>query len=101
MGKVKVFIIAGLMLAIFAYGQGIAVAADEIKVGAVINLTGPASTWGQFHAKGGKDYFRYVNEVKGGVGGRRPDSGTSCACLLNNEPISIRHVPYLPKLSGS
>jgi hypothetical protein len=22
-------------------------------------------------------------------------------CLLNNEPISIRHVPYLPKLSGS
>jgi hypothetical protein len=22
-------------------------------------------------------------------------------CLLNNEPISIRHIPYLPKLSGS
>ena len=43
----------------------------EIKVGAVINLTGPASTWGQFHAKGHKDYFRYVNEVKGGVAGRQ------------------------------
>ena len=41
----------------------------EIKVGAIINLTGPASTWGQFHAKGHKDYFRYVNEEKGGIKG--------------------------------
>jgi branched-chain amino acid transport system substrate-binding protein len=41
--------------------------AKDIKVGAIINLTGPASTWGQFHAKGHTDYFRYVNEVKGGV----------------------------------
>jgi branched-chain amino acid transport system substrate-binding protein len=46
------------------------VEAANIKVGAAINLTGPASTWGQFHAKGQQDYFRYVNEVKGGVGGR-------------------------------
>jgi branched-chain amino acid transport system substrate-binding protein len=45
--------------------------AQPIKVGAVINLTGPASTWGQFHAKGHQDYFRYVNEVKGGVAGRK------------------------------
>ncbi|MBW2609381.1 MAG: ABC transporter substrate-binding protein [Deltaproteobacteria bacterium] len=43
----------------------------EIKVGAVINLTGPASTWGQFHAKGQKEYFQYVNEVKGGVNGNK------------------------------
>ena len=42
-----------------------------IKVGAAINLTGPASTWGQFHEKGQRDYFRYVNEVKGGVGGSK------------------------------
>jgi len=47
--------------------------AKPIKVGAVINLTGPASTWGQFHAKGHKDYFRYVNEVKGGVAGNKID----------------------------
>lgn len=47
--------------------------AGDIKVGAVINLTGPASTWGQFHAKGHQDYFRYVNEVKGGVGGSKID----------------------------
>ncbi len=48
-------------------------AGKPIKVGAIINLTGPASTWGQFHAKGLKDYFRYVNEVKGGVAGRTID----------------------------
>ena len=47
--------------------------AKPIKVGAIINLTGPASTWGQFHAKGHKDYFRYVNEVKGGIGGNKID----------------------------
>ncbi len=46
-------------------------AANAIKVGAAINLTGPASTWGQFHAKGQQDYFNYVNEVKGGVAGRK------------------------------
>lgn len=45
--------------------------AQTIKVGAAINLTGPASTWGQFHAKGQQDYFRYVNDVKGGIGGRK------------------------------
>jgi branched-chain amino acid transport system substrate-binding protein len=47
--------------------------AKDIKVGAVINLTGPASTWGQFHAKGHQDYFRYVNEKKGGVAGNKID----------------------------
>jgi branched-chain amino acid transport system substrate-binding protein len=45
--------------------------AKNIKVGAAINMTGPASTWGQFHAKGTQDYFRYVNETKGGVAGRK------------------------------
>jgi branched-chain amino acid transport system substrate-binding protein len=46
-------------------------AKEPIRVGAVINLSGPASTWGQYHAKGHRDYFQYVNEVKGGVGGRK------------------------------
>ncbi|HET6460300.1 MAG TPA: ABC transporter substrate-binding protein [Syntrophales bacterium] len=45
--------------------------AKTIKVGAAINLTGPASSWGHFHAKGQQDYFRYVNEVKGGVAGNK------------------------------
>jgi branched-chain amino acid transport system substrate-binding protein len=47
------------------------VTAKTIKIGAAINLTGPASTWGQFHAKGQQDYFRYVNEVKGGAAGNK------------------------------
>lgn len=45
--------------------------AAPIKVGAAINMTGPASTWGQYHAKGQQDYFRYVNDVRGGVAGRK------------------------------
>ncbi len=45
--------------------------AQPIKIGAVINLTGPASTWGQYHAKGHRDYVNYVNDVKGGIVGRK------------------------------
>ncbi|MBU2646357.1 ABC transporter substrate-binding protein [bacterium] len=56
------------MLAMIFVGQ---LSAQEIKVGAIINLTGPASSWGQYHAKGHQDYFRYVNEVKGGVAGHK------------------------------
>jgi branched-chain amino acid transport system substrate-binding protein len=61
----------GLPALILALTWATAGMAEPIKVGAAINLTGPASTWGQFHAKGNQDYFRYVNEVKGGVGGRK------------------------------
>jgi branched-chain amino acid transport system substrate-binding protein len=57
----SVFLVAG-------FGS---VEAKTIKVGAAINLTGPASSWGQFHEKGQRDYFRYVNEVKGGVHGNK------------------------------
>ncbi|MDO9528318.1 MAG: ABC transporter substrate-binding protein [Syntrophales bacterium] len=52
-------------------GSVTGVQAKTVKVGAAINLTGPASTWGQFHAKGQQDYFKYVNEVKGGVAGHK------------------------------
>ncbi|OGP66558.1 MAG: hypothetical protein A2169_14525 [Deltaproteobacteria bacterium RBG_13_47_9] len=62
-----------IVLGLFCIGLGTAGWAQPIKVGSVINLTGPASTWGQFHAKGEQDYFRYVNDVKGGVGGRKID----------------------------
>jgi branched-chain amino acid transport system substrate-binding protein len=63
-----------MVLSVFTYlGMVTSAPAKGIKVGAVINLTGPASTWGQFHAKGQMDYFRYVNEVKGGVAGHQID----------------------------
>ncbi len=67
MSAVFVIAIAGLITT----GAVTAVSAKDIKVGAIINLTGPASTWGQFHAKGIQDYFRYVNDVKGGIGGNK------------------------------
>ena len=56
-------------------GMGLTVSggAQPIKIGAVINLIGPASTWGQYHAKGHRDYVNYVNDVKGGIVGRKID----------------------------
>ncbi len=60
------------VLVVLSFGQAHA-QNKVIKVGAAINLTGPASTWGQFHEKGQRDYFRYVNEVKGGVAGHKID----------------------------
>ncbi|OGP89715.1 MAG: hypothetical protein A2156_00710 [Deltaproteobacteria bacterium RBG_16_48_10] len=68
MRKISILVIT---LGIFSMGVITAGWAQPIKVGAVINLTGPASTWGQFHAKGHQDYTRYVNDVKGGVAGRK------------------------------
>jgi branched-chain amino acid transport system substrate-binding protein len=64
-------VIAALTLATAALILPSSIQARDIKVGAIINLTGPASSWGQYHAKGHQDYFRYVNEVKGGVAGQK------------------------------
>ena len=68
--KILVLLCAIAVAFSWGYSAGEAVAAEPIKIGAAINLTGPASTWGQYHAKGTQDYLRYVNEVKGGVKGR-------------------------------
>lgn len=68
-----VFMILVIMAGFMGLGMVTEASAKDIKVGAVINLTGPASTWGQFHAKGQQDYTRYVNEVKGGVYGNKID----------------------------
>jgi len=68
----KIFILA-LIAGFVCFGLVTSTWAKPIKVGAIINLTGPASSWGQFHAKGHKDYTRYVNEVKGGIGGNKID----------------------------
>jgi branched-chain amino acid transport system substrate-binding protein len=68
---VVAFISTGM--AFGAWAQGEKPTGDPIKVGFVCNLTGAASTWGQYHARGHRDYFRYVNEKKGGVNGRPID----------------------------
>ena len=69
--KIKNIILAGILAAVFLCFGVFDAQAKTIKVGAAINLTGPASTWGQFHEKGQRDYFKYVNEVKGGVHGNK------------------------------
>ncbi len=69
----NVLTVALIVAGFISFGMVTTASAKDIKVGAVINLTGPASTWGQFHAKGHKDYFRYVNEAKGGVYGNKID----------------------------
>jgi branched-chain amino acid transport system substrate-binding protein len=69
-------LIITLMVTVFLFSGLVYAQTKTIKVGAAINLTGPASTWGQFHEKGQRDYFRYVNEVKGGVSGHKIDMVT-------------------------
>jgi len=67
----RINILVALVTSVLLITGIMEVQAGTIKVGAAINLTGPASTWGQFHEKGQRDYFRYVNEVKGGVFGNK------------------------------
>jgi len=69
--KIKNVILVAILASVFLYFGVLDAQAKTIKVGAAINLTGPASSWGQFHEKGQRDYFRYVNEVKGGVSGNK------------------------------
>ena len=64
-------IVSLIVVGMMTIGFPIGASAKDIKVGAIINLTGPASTWGQFHAKGQKDYTNYVNDVKGGIAGNK------------------------------
>jgi branched-chain amino acid transport system substrate-binding protein len=66
----KIFIFA-IIVGVICFGLVVSGSAQPIKVGAVINLTGPASSWGQYHAKGHQDYIKYVNEVRGGIAGRK------------------------------
>ena len=63
--------IFAVMIGVFCISFSVSGWAQPIKIGAVINLTGPASTWGQYHAKGHRDYVNYVNDVKGGIAGRK------------------------------
>ena len=66
----RVFIFS-MILEMMCMGFAVSGGAQPVKIGAVINLTGPASSWGQYHAKGHQDYIKYVNDVKGGIAGRK------------------------------
>jgi branched-chain amino acid transport system substrate-binding protein len=67
----KINFLMAVLAAVFLLAGFADAESKNIKVGVAINLTGPASSWGQFHEKGQRDYFRYVNEVKGGVFGNK------------------------------
>ena len=67
----KKLLFFGMISGIICFGLVLTSGAQHIKVGAVINLTGPASSWGQYHAKGHQDYTNYVNDIKGGIAGRK------------------------------
>jgi ABC-type branched-subunit amino acid transport system substrate-binding protein len=66
-------IIPAIVVGMITLGFSTGSVAKEIRIGSVINLTGPVSTFGQLNAKGLEDYIRYVNEVKGGVYGNKID----------------------------
>jgi branched-chain amino acid transport system substrate-binding protein len=68
---IRRIVILAMVVGMICFGLAMTGGAQPIRVGAVINLTGPASTWGQYHAKGHQDYFNYINEVKGGIAGRK------------------------------
>ena len=91
MRKLTIRLLAvGLVVGLIGLGTATQGWSKDIKVGAVINLTGPASTWGQFHAKAQQEYFRYVNEVKGGVGGNKID--LTIADHAYNVPEGVKFV---------
>ena len=89
----KVFFLVTVLLivaGIITIGFPIGAAAKDIKVGAILNLTGPLSSWGQYHAKGLQDYMRYINEVKGGIAGNKID-----LTVVDNAykvPESVKHM---------
>src|SRR5208337_799902 len=81
-------LIMGGMLLVTCMLTAPVIYAKDIKVGAAINLTGPASTWGQYHAKGQQDYFKYVNEVKGGVKGNKIEMITVDTAYKASEAVA-------------
>lgn len=61
----------------------------NIKIGAIVDLTGPHATQGELNLCGMDDYFRYVNETAAGISGRKieltvVDGGTGVSNALND-----------------
>jgi branched-chain amino acid transport system substrate-binding protein len=62
---------------------------NHIRVGAIVDLTGPHAARGQLNVRGMEDYFRYVNETTSGISGRKidlavVDSGSDLADALEH-----------------
>jgi branched-chain amino acid transport system substrate-binding protein len=62
---------------------------NHIKMGVIVDLTGPDSAQGSLNLKGMEDYIQYVNETTSGIGGRKlalavVDAGTESAGVLKD-----------------
>ena len=62
---------------------------EDIRIGAIVDLTGPHATRGQLNLRGMEDYFRYINETASGISGRKivlavVDGGRRVADVLND-----------------
>ena len=63
--------------------------AENVRIGAIVDLTGPHATRGQLNLRGMEDYFRYINETASGISGRKivlavVDGGTGVADALKD-----------------
>ena len=61
---------------------------NTLKIGAIVDLTGPNAAQGQLNRKGMEDYMRYLNETTAGISGRRLslrviDGGAKVSDVLN------------------
>ena len=68
----RMMAITGALFALtllFAWGAGPTGAAEAIKWGVLIDLSGPTSDWGKNQIKGQLDAMRWVNE-HGGINGK-------------------------------
>ena len=69
--------------------------AGHIRIGAIVDLTGPHATRGQLNVRGMEDYFRYVNETTSGISDRKfalavVDSGRNVADTLEHTKAFCR-----------
>jgi branched-chain amino acid transport system substrate-binding protein len=72
MKKMTVWMIGIFLLSVFLFGYTNPTQAEEIKIGALSDITGPtAAGVGEDYAWGLTDFWRYVNEEKGGIKGRK------------------------------
>ena len=67
----NLLVVLSFVVCFICLGLAPVAGAKDVKVGAVINLTGPGSSMGQAHAKGLEDYVRYINKDKGGISGNK------------------------------
>jgi len=91
----KLWVVVCLVMGFMVLATVDGALAKDIKVGAVINLTGPLSSWGQYHAKGLQDYIRYVND-EGGIGGNKID-----LTIVDNAYKVPETVKYIKKFCAS